>query len=45
MGKGLLVEIGWVPELAANSNQGRVQMLYTYMGLSFKLAISVIECY
>ena len=32
-------------ELAANCNQGRVQMLYTYIGLNLNLALSVIECY
>ena len=45
VGKGVLVEVGRVPELATNYNQGRVQMLYTYIGLSLSLAISVIECY
>ena len=45
VGKVVLVEVGRIPELATNSNQGRVQMLYTYIGLSLSLAISVIECY
>ena len=45
MGKGVLVEISSMSELAANHNQGRVQMLYTYIGLSLNLAISTIECY
>ena len=45
MGKGVLVEVGRVPDLATNYMQGRVQMLYTYIGLSLNLAISFIECY
>ena len=45
MGKGVLVEIGRMPELATNCNQGRVQMLYTYIRLNLNLAISVIKYY
>ena len=41
----MLVEIGRVPELVANCSQGRVQILYTYIGLSLKLALSVIKYY
>ena len=43
--KGVLVEVSRVPELATNCNQGRVQMLYTNIGLSLNLDISFIECY
>ena len=42
--KGVLVEAGMVLELAANCSQGRVQMLYTYIGLNLDLALSVIKC-
>ena len=45
VGKGVLVEIVRVPELATNYNQGSVQMLYTYIKLSFNLIISVIKYY
>ena len=45
MGKGVLVKVGRVPKLAANYNQGRVQILYTYIGLSLNLAISVFKYY
>ena len=45
VGKGVLVEVGRVPELAANHNQGRMQMLYTYIGLCLKVSISCIECF
>ena len=44
VGKGVLEEIGRVPELAANYNQGRLKILYTYIGLSLNLARSAIEC-
>ena len=43
--KGVLVEVGRVPELAINYNQGKVQILYTYIGLSLNPAISIIKCY
>ena len=45
MGRGVLVEVGRVPELAANCNQGKVKMQYTYIELSLNLDISVLKCY
>ena len=47
LGKGVLAEIGRVPELAANCSQGKVQMLYTYirLNLELNLVLFVIECY
>ena len=39
------MEAGKIPELAPNYNQSKVKMLYTYIGLSLNLAISVIEYY
>ena len=43
VGKGMLVEVGRLQELAANYNQGKVRMLYTYIGMSINLAISVFN--
>ena len=45
LGKGVLLENGRVLEFAANCRQGRVQMLYTYIGLNLNVAISVIKFY
>ena len=45
LGNEVLVEVGRVPELAANCNQGRVQMLYTYIELGLNLMLSVIKYY
>ena len=42
--KGVPAEAGRVPELATNCSQGRMRMLYTYIGLNLNLALSVIEC-
>ena len=45
LGEGMLVKVGRAPELAANCEQGRAQMLYTYIGLSLNLVLSFIKYY
>ena len=42
--KGVPAEAGRVPELATNCSQGRVRMLYTYIGLNLNFVLSVMEC-
>ena len=45
LGEGVLLEVGRVPELSANCRQGKVQILYTYIGLNLYLALSVFKYY
>ena len=42
LGKGVLVEVGRALQLATNCDHGRVQILYTYIGLRLNLELSVI---